>query len=86
MIIRLIPISVLYSECHLDKYNNVDSKFISQLLRGDKASFKSKDINRVTLPFYAELSMDKLIEEIKNDDDVKKYLHDDFETKKRPSR
>ena len=86
MSIRHIPTFIFYSECHLDKYNNVDSKFISQLLRGDKASFKSKDINRVALPFYAELSMDKLIEEIKNDDDVKKYLHDDFETKKRPSR
>ena len=78
--------SFVYSECYLDKYTNVDSKFISQLLRGDKLSFKSKDVQRVTLPFYAELCMDNLIAEVKEDDQVKRYLHDAFETKKRPSR
>ena len=51
-----------FSECYLDKYSNVDSRFISQLLRGEKLCFKSKDVNRVTLPFYPELAMDNLIE------------------------
>ena len=64
----------------------MDSQFISQLLREEKSCFKNHEIRRVTLPFYAEFSMDNLIEQVKDDIKVKEYLHDDFATKKRPTR
>ena len=70
----------------MDKYNNVDSIFISKLLRGEKGCFKNNEINRVILPHYSELCMKNLIEQIKDDNQVKHYLHDKFETKKKPSR
>ena len=60
--------------------------FISQLLRGEKKCFKNNQVNRVTLPFYDELCMDNLIEQVKDDEEVKQYLNDKFATKKRPSR
>ena len=70
----------------MDKYHNVDSLFISQLLRDEKACFKNNEINRVTLPHYHELNMENLIEQVKDDPVVKRYMPDKFDTKKRPSR
>ena len=70
----------------MDKYNNVDSTFISQMLRGEKGCFKNSEINRVTLPHYSELCMKNIIEQVKDDEQIKSYLHDDFKDKKRPSR
>ena len=75
-----------YSEDYLDNYNKVDSEFISQLLRGDKLAFKNDQISKVTLPYYDELKMDNLIEQVKDDEKVKQYMHDKFATTKRPSR
>ena len=40
----------------------------------------------MSLPFYDELCMDNLIEQVKDDPEVKKYMNDKFTTKKRPSR
>ena len=75
-----------YSEAYLDTYQKIDSKFISQLIRGEKACFKNHEIKQVALPFYSELGMKNLIEQVKNDNEVKRYLNDDFATKKKPSR
>ena len=80
----LIP-SYLYlvcSECYLDKYHNVDSEFISQLLRGEKVCFKNAEINKVVLPFYEEFKMDNLLKQVKDDAVVKRYLHDKYDKKK----
>ena len=70
----------------MDKYNKVDSEFIRQLWRGDKACFKNDEINRVALPFCSELCMDNLIEQVKDDPEIKRYMHDKFASKKKPSR
>jgi hypothetical protein len=70
----------------LDKYNKIDSEFISQLFREEKLCFKNHEINKVSLPHYDELKMDNLIEQVKDDDEVKKYMNDKFATTKRPSR
>ena len=64
----------------------MDSKFISQLWKGEKLAFNNLDVNHVALPYYSELKMANLIEQAKNDIEVKQYLHDDFATKKKPSR
>ena len=77
---------MIYSECYLDKYNNVDSTFISQLIRGEKFCFKNNEINRVILPHYDELNMKNLNEQIKDDNEIKGYLNDKFADKKKPSR
>ena len=64
----------------------MDSTFISQLLRGEKGAFKNNELNRVTLPHYSELSMNNLLNQVKDDNQVKRYLHDKFMDKKKPSR
>jgi hypothetical protein len=64
----------------------VDSEFISQLLRGDKLCFKNGEIKRVQLPHYEELKMDNLIDQVKDDEQVLKYMNDKFASKKKPSR
>ena len=40
----------------------------------------------MTLPFYDELNMDNMIAQVKDDVEIKRYLHDKFAYKKRPSR
>ena len=83
---NILDMIFLFSECYLDVYNKVDSEFVSQLLRGDKFCFKNGEIKRVTLPFYEELKMENLIEQVKDDEEVKKYMNDKFATTKKPSR
>ena len=78
--------NLYFSESYLDTYQNVDSKFISQLIRGDKSCFKNSEIHQVAVPFYSELNMQNLINQVKDDAAIKRYLHDDFATKKKPSR
>ena len=48
--------------------------------------FSNSEINHVALPFYSELKMENLIKQVKDDKDVKRYLHDHFADKKKPSR
>ena len=70
----------------MDTYPKVDREFITQLFRGEKLCFKNNEVNRVSLPYYEELKMDNLIEEVKDDENVKKYMNDKFATTKKPSR
>ena len=55
-------------------------------IKGDKACFKNTEVNRVVLPFYSELKMANMIDQVKSDNEIKRYLPNDFATKKKPSR
>ena len=60
--------------------------FIGQLWRGEKECFKNDEYDNVKLPHYAELKTQNLIDQVKDDPEIQKYMHDKFATTKRPSR
>ena len=53
---------------------------------GEKECFKNDEYDSVKLPNYPELTMDKLLEQVKYDENIRRYMHDKFATTKRPSR
>ena len=53
---------------------------------GEKECFKNDEHDNVKLPGYGELTIDKLLEQVKDDENIKKYMYDKFETTKKPSR
>jgi hypothetical protein len=55
------------------------------LLRGEKSAFKLKEVNFVKIPLWPELGVKKLVEMVKDDVKVCKYLPDKFFDKKFPS-
>ena len=53
---------------------------------GEKECFKNDEHDNVKLKGYPELTIDKLLEQVKDDENIKKYMHDKFATTKKPSR
>ena len=49
-----------------------------------KSAFLSHQVNVIRMPNWPELKMEKIIDLVKDDDEIKKYFKDDFADLKKP--
>ena len=65
---------------------NYNKDFIKKVFAGDKIIFRIGEVNFINVPIIEELSVLKVLDMIRDDDDIKRYFPDEFFTKKTPER
>ena len=68
------------SDCH------INAEFVRALIAGEKKAFKMTELIEIILPKWGELKIDNILDMIKGDEEVAKYLRNDIHEKKTHSR
>lgn len=58
----------------LPPYKQTSMRFIRDFLKGDKELIKAAEVRHFNVPLYAELSVASLLNQVKDDPDMMKYL------------
>jgi hypothetical protein len=77
---------VLSVKIYLPKEESCPQLFLNAILSGDKQVLPAKRIKPIDAPKFKELSVQKVLEAIKSDTEVMKYIPDEKMSKKTPDR
>ena len=65
---------------------NYNKDFIKKVFTGEKHIFRICEVNFINVPLIEELSVLKVLDMIRDDEEIKTYFPDEFFTKKTPER
>jgi len=64
----------------------VNKNFLRDILNGKKRLLKKNQVNFIHVPYFDELSVKNLWEDVKDDEEIQYYFQDKFPNEKGPNR